>query len=150
VQSRGVMALLVSVHQLTKTFSSGLQALKPVSPVIAEVEILALLGPIGAGKTRLISTICGIGQPTSGSVTAGGHDMVRAFRAARNLIGLVPQETALEPFEKAANTGPFCASASRVAARWLRSCAARSDASQRRASSRASVGSPVTAKPLFC
>jgi ABC-type multidrug transport system ATPase subunit len=144
------MALIVSVHQLTKTFSSGLQALKPVSLVIAEVEILARLGPNGAGKTRLISTICGIGQPTSGSVTAGGHDVVRAFRAARNLIGLVPQDIALEPFEKVAKTAPRSASASRVAALWLRSCAARSDASQRRASSRASVGSPVTAKPLSC
>ena len=150
MQSGGAMALIVSVHQLTKTFSSGLQALKPVSLVIAEVEILARLGPNGAGKTRLISTICGIGQPTSGSVTAGGHDVVRAFRAARNLIGLVPQDIALEPFEKVAKTAPRSASASRVAALWLRSCAARSDASQRRASSRASVGSPVTAKPLFC
>ena len=103
----GAMASIVSVRQLTKTFSSGFQALKSVSLDIAEGEILALLGPNGAGKTTLISTICGIVQPTSGSVTVGGHDVVRDFRAARNLIGLVPQEIALEPFEKVANTVSF-------------------------------------------
>ena len=101
------MASIVSVRQLTKTFSSGFQALKSVSLEIAQGEILALLGPNGAGKTTLISTICGIVQPTSGSVTVGGHDVVREFRAARNLIGLVPQEIALEPFEKVANTVSF-------------------------------------------
>ena len=101
------MASIVSVRQLTKTFSSGFQALKSVSLEIAEGEILALLGPNGAGKTTLISTICGIVQPTSGSVTVDGHDVVRDFRAARNLIGLVPQEIALEPFEKVANTVSF-------------------------------------------
>ena len=101
------MASIVSVRQLTKTFSSGFQALKPVSLEIAQGEILALLGPNGAGKTTLISTICGIVQPTSGSVTVGGHDVVRDFRAARNLIGLVPQEIALEPFETVANTVSF-------------------------------------------
>ena len=101
------MASIVSVRQLTKTFSSGFKALKSVSLEIAQGEILALLGPNGAGKTTLISTICGIVQPTSGSVTVGGHDVVRDFRAARNLIGLVPQEIALEPFEKVANTVSF-------------------------------------------
>ena len=101
------MASIVSVRQLTKTFSSGFQALKSVSLEIAQGEILALLGPNGAGKTTLISTICGIVQPTSGSVTVDGHDVVRDFRAARNLIGLVPQEIALEPFEKVANTVSF-------------------------------------------
>ena len=101
------MASIVSVRQLTKTFSSGFQALKSVSLEIAEGAILALLGPNGAGKTTLISTICGIVQPTSGSVFVGGHDVVRDFRAARNLIGLVPQEIALEPFEKVANTVSF-------------------------------------------
>jgi ABC-2 type transport system ATP-binding protein len=101
------MASIVSVRQLTKTFSSGFQALNSVSLEIAQGEILALLGPNGAGKTTLISTICGIVQPTSGSVTVGGHDVVRDFRAARNLIGLVPQEIALEPFEKVANTVSF-------------------------------------------
>jgi ABC-2 type transport system ATP-binding protein len=101
------MASIVSVRQLTKTFPSGFQALNSVSLEIAQGEILALLGPNGAGKTTLISTICGIVQPTSGSVTVGGHDVVRDFRAARNLIGLVPQEIALEPFEKVANTVSF-------------------------------------------
>ncbi|MEY3309706.1 MAG: hypothetical protein RLZZ413_3744, partial [Pseudomonadota bacterium] len=89
------------------TFASGFQALKSVSLEIAQGEILALLGPNGAGKTTLISTICGIVRPTSGTVTVGGHDVVRDFRAARNLIGLVPQEIALEPFEKVANTVSF-------------------------------------------
>lgn len=101
------MASIVSVRQLTKTFSSGFQALKSVSLEIAQGEILALLGPNGAGKTTLISTICGIVKPSSGSVTVGGHDVVREFRAARNLIGLVPQEIALEPFETVANTVSF-------------------------------------------
>jgi ABC-2 type transport system ATP-binding protein len=101
------MASIVSVRQLTKTFPSGFQALNSVSLEIAQGEILALLGPNGAGKTTLISTICGIVQPTSGSVTVGGHDVVRDFRAARNLIGLVPQEIALEPFEKVADTVSF-------------------------------------------
>lgn len=101
------MASIVSVRQLTKTFASGFQALKSVSLEIAQGEILALLGPNGAGKTTLISTICGIVKPSSGSVTVGGHDVVREFRAARNLIGLVPQEIALEPFEKVANTVSF-------------------------------------------
>ena len=101
------MASIVSVRQLTKTFASGFQALKSVSLEIAQGEILALLGPNGAGKTTLISTICGIVRPTSGTVTVGGHDVVRDFRAARNLIGLVPQEIALEPFEKVANTVSF-------------------------------------------
>ena len=101
------MASIVAVRQLTKTFSSGFKALESVSLEIAQGEILALLGPNGAGKTTLISTICGIVQPTSGSVTVDGHDVVRDFRAARNLIGLVPQEIALEPFEKVANTVSF-------------------------------------------
>jgi ABC-2 type transport system ATP-binding protein len=101
------MASIVSVRQLTKTFASGFQALKSVSLEIAQGEILALLGPNGAGKTTLISTICGIVRPTSGTVTVGGHDVVRDFRAARNLIGLVPQEIALEPFERVAKTVSF-------------------------------------------
>jgi ABC-2 type transport system ATP-binding protein len=101
------MTTIVSVRHLTKTFTSGFHALTSVSLDIAQGEILALLGPNGAGKTTLISTICGIVKPTSGSVTVGGHDVVRAFRAARNLIGLVPQEIALEPFEKVADTVNF-------------------------------------------
>lgn len=94
------MSPIVSIRNLTKTYKSGFAALKSVNLEIEEGEILALLGPNGAGKTTLISTICGIVQPTSGSVTVGGHDVVRDFRAARDLIGLVPQEITLEPFEK--------------------------------------------------
>ncbi|MGB8814615.1 MAG: ABC transporter ATP-binding protein [Paracoccaceae bacterium] len=101
------MASIVSVRNLTKTYKSGFQALKSVNLEIAEGEILALLGPNGAGKTTLISAICGIVQPTSGSITVGGHDVIRDFRAARNLIGLVPQEITLEPFEKVFNTVSF-------------------------------------------
>ena len=101
------MTTIVSVRHLTKTFTSGFHALTSVSLDIAQGEILALLGPNGAGKTTLISTICGIVKPSSGSVTVGGHDVVRDFRAARNLIGLVPQEIALEPFEKVADTVSF-------------------------------------------
>lgn len=101
------MPAIVSVRDLTKTYKSGFQALKSVNLEIEEGEILALLGPNGAGKTTLISTICGIVQPTSGSVTVGGHDVVRDFRAARDLIGLVPQEITLEPFEKVFNAVSF-------------------------------------------
>lgn len=101
------MPSIVSVRNLTKTYKTGFQALKSVNLEIEEGEILALLGPNGAGKTSLISTICGIVQPTSGTVTVGGHDVVREFRAARNLIGLVPQEISLEPFEKVFNTVAF-------------------------------------------
>jgi ABC-2 type transport system ATP-binding protein len=101
------MPAIVSVRDLTKTYKSGFQALKSVSLDIEEGEILALLGPNGAGKTSLISTICGIVQPTSGSITVGGHDVVRDFRATRSLIGLVPQEISLEPFEKVFNAVSF-------------------------------------------
>ena len=101
------MPSIVSIRNLTKTYKSGFEALKSVNLEIEEGEILALLGPNGAGKTTLISAICGIVQPTSGSVTVGGHDVVRDFRAARNLIGLVPQEITLEPFETVFNAVSF-------------------------------------------
>jgi ABC-2 type transport system ATP-binding protein len=101
------MPSIVSIRDLTKTYKSGFQALKSVNLEIEEGEILALLGPNGAGKTSLISAICGIVQPTSGHVTVGGHDVVRDFRASRNLIGLVPQEITLEPFEKVFNAVSF-------------------------------------------
>ncbi len=101
------MPSIVSVRDLTKTYASGFQALKSVNLEIAEGEILALLGPNGAGKTTLISTICGIVQPTSGQISVGGHDVVRDFRGARDLIGLVPQEITLEPFEKVFNAVSF-------------------------------------------
>ena len=101
------MPSIVSIRNLTKTYKSGFEALKSVNLEIEEGEILALLGPNGAGKTTLISAICGIVQPTSGSVTVGGHDVVRDFRAARDLIGLVPQEITLEPFETVFNAVSF-------------------------------------------
>ena len=101
------MSAIVSVQNLVKTYGTGFQALKKINLEIVEGEILALLGPNGAGKTTLISTICGIVQPTSGTITVGGHDVIRDFRAARALIGLVPQEITLEPFEKVFNTVSF-------------------------------------------
>jgi ABC-2 type transport system ATP-binding protein len=101
------MSSIVSVRDLRKTFAGGFEALKGVSLEIEEGEILALLGPNGAGKTTLISTICGITVPTSGTVAVGGHDTQTAFRAARDLIGLVPQEINLEPFETVMNTVRF-------------------------------------------
>ncbi len=101
------MAAIVQVQNLTKTYDGGVEALKNVSLDIEEGEILALLGPNGAGKTTLISTICGITRATSGSITVGGHDVVSDWRAARQLIGLVPQEINLEPFEFVGNTVRF-------------------------------------------
>ena len=98
---------IVSVRDLRKTYKTGFEALKGVSLNIAEGEILALLGPNGAGKTTLISTICGITRPTSGTVTVGGHDTLRDWRAARSLIGLVPQEVTLESFETVMNVVRF-------------------------------------------
>lgn len=101
------MAPIVSIRDLTKTYEGGFTALKGVSLDIQEGEILALLGPNGAGKTTLISTVCGITTATSGSVTVGGHDIVRDYRSARSLIGLVPQDINLEPFETVTNTVNF-------------------------------------------
>jgi ABC-2 type transport system ATP-binding protein len=101
------MSSIVSVRDLRKAFSGGFEALKGVSLEIEEGEILALLGPNGAGKTTLISTICGITVPTQGAITVGGHDTITDFRAARRLIGLVPQEINLEPFETVINTVRF-------------------------------------------
>ncbi len=101
------MAIAVSIQHLTKVYASGLTALRDVSLDIQEGEILALLGPNGAGKTTLISTVCGLTTPTSGTVTVGGHDIIRDFRASRRLVGLVPQELNIEPFERVQNTVRF-------------------------------------------
>lgn len=101
------MTAILSVQGLEKTYAGGFRALDAVSIDVEAGEILALLGPNGAGKTTLISTICGITQPTGGSVTVGGHDITRDYREARRLIGLVPQEINLEPFEKVINTVRF-------------------------------------------
>ncbi|HEX7046118.1 MAG TPA: ABC transporter ATP-binding protein [Gammaproteobacteria bacterium] len=90
---------IISVKNLDKTYASGLHALKNINLEIHKGEIFALLGPNGAGKTTLISIICGIVNPGSGSITAGGHDIITEFRAARSKIGLVPQELATDAFE---------------------------------------------------
>jgi len=101
------MTTIVEIKDLRKSYPGGFEALKGVNLEIRQGEILALLGPNGAGKTTLISTICGITTATSGQVSVGGHDTVRDYRAARSLIGLVPQEIHLEPFERVMNTVRF-------------------------------------------
>jgi ABC-2 type transport system ATP-binding protein len=93
------MPPIISITNLTKTYASGLQALKSVDLEIRKGEIFALLGPNGAGKTTLISIICGIVTLTEGVVVADGHDIVRDYRAARSKIGLVPQELTTDTFE---------------------------------------------------
>ena len=93
------MQSVIDVTALSKTYASGLQALKPVNLEIRKGEILALLGPNGAGKTTLISIICGIVRPSTGKVSVAGHDILRDYRAARTLIGLVPQELTTDAFE---------------------------------------------------
>ncbi len=93
------MAAAISISNLTKTYANGQHALKSVSLDIRPGEIFALLGPNGAGKTTLISIVCGIVRPTSGTVLVEGHDIRSDFRAARERIGLVPQELAIEAFE---------------------------------------------------
>jgi ABC-2 type transport system ATP-binding protein len=90
---------IISVANLSKTYASGLQALKDIDLNIRRGEIFALLGPNGAGKTTLINIICGIVNPTRGVVRADGHDIVSDYRAARSLIGLVPQELTTDAFE---------------------------------------------------
>jgi len=93
------MSSVISVSNLSKVYGSGFRALNAVDLDIRRGEIFALLGPNGAGKTTLISTICGIANPTSGSITVDGHDVVRDYRAARSMIGLVPQELHTDSFE---------------------------------------------------
>ncbi|MBR9840995.1 MAG: ABC transporter ATP-binding protein [Rhodobacteraceae bacterium] len=95
---------MVELRQVRKIYDGGFEALKGVDLDIEAGEILALLGPNGAGKTTLISTVCGLVTPSSGTLTVGGHDVLADYRAARSLIGLVPQEVSLEPFEKVSST----------------------------------------------
>ena len=99
--------MLLEVNELRKTYATGFEALKGISLKVNNGEILALLGPNGAGKTSLISTICGITNPSSGSVSIDGYDISKNFRHARKLVGLVPQDITLEPFEKVVNTINF-------------------------------------------
>ena len=101
------MLPVISIQGLTKTYKSGLQALKPIDLTIGKGEIFALLGPNGAGKTTLISILCGIVTPTTGMVTADGHDIQKDYRAARSKIGLVPQELTTDAFETVLATVTF-------------------------------------------
>src|SRR5688572_26827969 len=98
---------VLTVSGLSKTYASGFNALKDVNLEIRRGEIFALLGPNGAGKTTLINIICGIVNPSAGSITADGHDIIRDFRQARARIGLVPQELATDMFETVWNTTQY-------------------------------------------
>ena len=102
-----LMPPIISVENLSKTYASGFEALKTVNLDIRKGEIFALLGPNGAGKTTLISIICGIVTPTAGKVTVDGHDIATDYRAARAMIGLVPQELTADMFETVWGTVTF-------------------------------------------
>jgi ABC-2 type transport system ATP-binding protein len=101
------MQPILEIKGLNKTYAGGFVALKDASLEIDRGEIFALLGPNGAGKTTLINIVCGIVNPTSGTVLVDGHDIVSEFRATRSLIGLVPQELPVETFETVWNTASF-------------------------------------------
>ena len=98
---------ILEINELSKTYDNGFSALSNTSLNVKKGEIFALLGPNGAGKSTLISTVCGISVPTSGQIKVGGFDIQSQYREARELIGLVPQEITLEPFEKVINTIRF-------------------------------------------
>ena len=101
------MQPVISIEGLTKTYKSGLQALKPIDLAIRKGEIFALLGPNGAGKTTLISVVCGIVTPTTGTIVADGHDIQTDYRRAREKIGLVPQKLTTDAFETVLATVTF-------------------------------------------
>ena len=101
------MQSILSVSHLTKTYATGFQALKDINLDIRRGEIFGLLGPNGAGKTTLISIICGIVNPSSGSVTVDGHDIIRDYRKTRSVIGLVPQELTTDSFTTVFDTVSF-------------------------------------------
>lgn len=101
------MKPIISISKVSKTYKNGYQALTQVDLDIQAGEILALLGPNGAGKTTLISIICGLVSASTGSVSVAGHDIVKAYRKTRSMIGLVPQELTLPAFEKVANALDF-------------------------------------------
>lgn len=98
---------ILSIRDVSKTYASGVVALKPTNLEIAKGEIFALLGPNGAGKTTLISIICGIVKPSGGSIVADGHDIIADYKAARRKIGLVPQELHTDAFERVIDTVRF-------------------------------------------
>ncbi len=101
------MSPIISVSNLSKTYASGFSALKNINLDIRRGEIFALLGPNGAGKTTLIGTICGLIMASEGTVTVDGHDIIKDYRAARSLIGLVPQELHTDAFESPWSTATF-------------------------------------------
>jgi ABC-2 type transport system ATP-binding protein len=101
------MQPILEITGLNKTYAGGLVALKDASLEIGRGEIFALLGPNGAGKTTLINIVCGIVNPTGGTVLVDGHDIVSEYRATRSIIGLVPQELPVETFETVRNTASF-------------------------------------------
>ncbi|WP_050401923.1 ABC transporter ATP-binding protein [Bradyrhizobium embrapense] len=101
------MSPIISVSNLSKSYGSGFKALNGVNLDIVKGEIFALLGPNGAGKTTLISIICGIANPSEGRISIGGHDIIRDYRAARSMIGLVPQELHTDAFESVWATVSF-------------------------------------------
>jgi ABC-2 type transport system ATP-binding protein len=101
------MPAVISISKLSKTYASGFRALKDIELEIRRGEIFALLGPNGAGKTTLIGTICGLVTPSEGSIRVDGHDIVTDYRAARSIIGLVPQELTTDAFESVWGTVAF-------------------------------------------
>ena len=101
------MQPVISISNLSKTYASGFRALNNINLEISRGEVFALLGPNGAGKTTLISIVCGIVNPSQGHVAVGGHDIIKDFRAARSLIGLVPQELTTDAFESVWATVSF-------------------------------------------
>lgn len=101
------MASIISIKNLSKTYAGGFQALKKVDLDIRRGEIFALLGPNGAGKTTLISIVCGLVNPTTGTVTVDGGDIIRDYRRVRAMIGLVPQELTTDHFESVFNAVSF-------------------------------------------
>jgi ABC-2 type transport system ATP-binding protein len=101
------MQSIISIRDLTKFYASGFEALKPTNLEIRRGEIFGLLGPNGAGKTTLINIVCGIVNPTGGTITVNGHDIRKHPRAARDLIGLVPQELSTDAFETVWDTTKF-------------------------------------------
>ena len=98
--------MLLELNDVSKRFG-GIAALTGISFSVEQGEVYGVIGPNGAGKTTLISIVCGIVNPSSGSVTVDGHDIVRDYRASRSLIGLVPQELSTDAFETVWNTVSF-------------------------------------------